>query len=56
MCRLMTNRRRNIYWSIEIDRTASELAWKVKKSVSAFLSELVCREAKKSETAEQAPR
>ena len=43
----MPNRRRNLYWSIETDKKAVDLAWKNKQSVSAYLAEIVVREAKK---------
>ena len=43
----MPNRRRNLYWSIETDKKAVDLAWKNHQSVSAFLADLILREAGK---------
>ena len=43
----MPNRRRNLYWSKETDKKAVNLAWNNKQSVSAYLAEIVVREAKK---------
>ena len=43
----MQNRRRNLYWSLETDKAAADLAWKNKLSVSQFVASLVMKAAEK---------